>query len=593
MAPLEGGRAVVLSAAEAENPLVSYMLDQMGWGDAARVILEDLVWPEEVAPRLPVNRALWQHYAVYRAVKGCDEVLVTLYRGLGYYLMQARPQGVFILPYQSLLLDKLLGAVLSEMDLVGVELEEYIYQSFRDHILCYDPIILDTLDHKLRKDIPAQLFEGDQDPSGLLLGCHFLFLPHPRMKVPLSAEERGTRLAAEETLAWYRDGVVPGGIAALAEGTQIVLVDEGYDVLGLGARLVETGAVARVMRAIDQRKPEVDAKGVTIPGIRSRKYLAALLTAAGQGRYIGYGRPEDFATTTSVEGATATPRLSVVVVYHNRPKFIVALLDAFAAQTDLDFEIIVVDNGSRADLELTNSYPFSLTVLRNMNSYPGQARNIGAGMARGEFVVFFDDDNLPKPGFVAAMAGAGAADRFDLTLCFRDLFTTQSVGEGEEILSRGFQLSAPHLKYASSFRNYIGDNVFVMKRAVFERLRYTDFFEVGREDIEFLQYARDAGLRVGILPEDIYLYRLANADKIGHQHLTHRTREQSHLDYGSYRKYFRSAESFTERKHRQIVDSAVMLHRPGARRARTVWQRFRGMMAKNGAIRALYYRVFK
>lgn len=134
-----------------------------------------------------------------------------------------------------------------------------------------------------------------------------------------------------------------------------------------------------------------------------------------------------------------------------------------------------------------------------------------------------------------------------------------------------------------------------MKRAVFDRVKYTDFFEVGREDIEFLQYARDSGLRVGILPKDLYFYRLSNADKIGHKHLTHRTREQAHLDYGAYRKYFRSAANLADRKLRQIIDSRLVMNQSmnRSRRVQSMWQRLRGRAARYAILRSIYYRVFK
>ena len=156
---------------------------------------------------------------------------------------------------------------------------------------------------------------------------------------------------------------------------------------------------------------------------------------------------------------------------------------------------------------------------------------------------------------------------------------------------RGFQLSAPHLKFSSSYRNYLGDNVFILNRSVFSALRYTDFFEVGREDIEFLQHAREQGVKIGILPKDLYAYRLSNGDKIGNRHLTHRTDGAATLDYGAYRKYFRSAEGFAERKYRQITDNLMV--RPPAR-ARRPWHRralsaLRARAARSPTLRTLYF----
>lgn len=561
MTPDEPRRLAVLTQEEWDNPVVAALLAAQGWADADRLSVEDLPRPNAIATQ-PVNRPLWQPFAAWEAAEGYDEVLVTFYRGMGYYLLQTRPETVTVLPTRSMIRDKLIGAVVHEGELVGIELEESVWRDHRDALAPVPEGIIAALSHKIDADTQRQDLSAFDTPAETLVGGFFVFLPHPRMGKPLCGKDRGLRLGADEYLAWMAGGQVAGEngtagtlprrVTDAAEGRPLIVVDEGYDYLGAVPRAVADGTAALSMLAYDQRKPQSPDPGRQVPAIRSRRYWGELISAAATDRFIGYGDPRAYTRTIDTRDAVA---VSIVVVYHNRPKYLGDLLDAFAAQTETRFEIIIVDNGSREELSLPGGWPFGLRVMRNMNAYPGLARNLGAAMAQGEYLIFFDDDNLPKPDFVAELLAAGQSGRFDLTLCFRDLFVTQN---GGEVVSRGFSLSAPDLRYSSFHRNYIGDNVFIMRRSVFESLEYTDFFEVGREDIEFLQYARDSGLKVGILPKPLYLYRLANADKIGNKHLTHRTTGDTPLDYGAYRKYFRSAGSFAERKHRQLVDIAMV-----------------------------------
>ena len=81
---------------------------------------------------------------------------------------------------------------------------------------------------------------------------------------------------------------------------------------------------------------------------------------------------------------------------------LVRTLEALVVQeTDRDFEVIVIDGSSCA--RITNSLrPFSkteklhLTYRENPNDQgPGHARNVGIELARGEILLFIDDDARP------------------------------------------------------------------------------------------------------------------------------------------------------------------------------------------------------
>jgi glycosyltransferase involved in cell wall biosynthesis len=101
-------------------------------------------------------------------------------------------------------------------------------------------------------------------------------------------------------------------------------------------------------------------------------------------------------------------RISVVVTTYNRPDALAAVLDALAAQTDRDFEVIVADDGSRGDTgELVNerakTFPAPLTHVwqEDKGFRAGAARNRAAERARGQYLVFLDGDCVPRPDFVA------------------------------------------------------------------------------------------------------------------------------------------------------------------------------------------------
>ncbi len=102
----------------------------------------------------------------------------------------------------------------------------------------------------------------------------------------------------------------------------------------------------------------------------------------------------------------SAPRLSVVVPTYNRRDRLERVLRSLAAQ-DIDeaFEVIVASDGST---DGTDEYlggdatPLPVTALSQPNRGPAAARNLGVGRARGDLVVFIDDDVVADAGLLRA-----------------------------------------------------------------------------------------------------------------------------------------------------------------------------------------------
>ncbi len=99
------------------------------------------------------------------------------------------------------------------------------------------------------------------------------------------------------------------------------------------------------------------------------------------------------------------PRFSVIIVTYNRPKVLQACLSALLPQLAAsgDCEVIVGDDGGRVSYgflpEVQLRFPGLLRLLRLPHRGPACARNACIREAKGEIVVFLDDDSLPLPGW--------------------------------------------------------------------------------------------------------------------------------------------------------------------------------------------------
>lgn len=92
------------------------------------------------------------------------------------------------------------------------------------------------------------------------------------------------------------------------------------------------------------------------------------------------------------------PFFSIVIPVYNRRNFIVRTIDSVLNQTFLNFEIIVVDDGSTDNSKelILNKYSNESRIkyFFKLNEERGAARNFGFKLATGTFVVFLDSDDI-------------------------------------------------------------------------------------------------------------------------------------------------------------------------------------------------------
>jgi GT2 family glycosyltransferase len=99
------------------------------------------------------------------------------------------------------------------------------------------------------------------------------------------------------------------------------------------------------------------------------------------------------------------PNISVIVPTYRRPQLLQRCVDALLSQeTDVLYEIIIVIDGPGEDLMLSDHHRLDHVRIITMekNRGPAAARNFGFLHARGDLIVFTDDDCIPDPGFVTA-----------------------------------------------------------------------------------------------------------------------------------------------------------------------------------------------
>lgn len=107
------------------------------------------------------------------------------------------------------------------------------------------------------------------------------------------------------------------------------------------------------------------------------------------------------------------PFFSIIIPTYNRPEQLARCLESLTCldYPRQDFEVIVVDDGSKTPLEavVARHNQLNLKLIKQTNAGPASARNTGVQHAQGNYLAFTDDDCTPAPDWLTNLAKRFAA----------------------------------------------------------------------------------------------------------------------------------------------------------------------------------------
>lgn len=104
------------------------------------------------------------------------------------------------------------------------------------------------------------------------------------------------------------------------------------------------------------------------------------------------------------------PKISVIVPIYNSERTLKECVDSILAQTYSDFELILVDDGSKdASSQICDSYASQdsrVISLHKANGGVSSARNKGLSIVRGEWITFIDSDDYITNTYFEQVVGS-------------------------------------------------------------------------------------------------------------------------------------------------------------------------------------------
>jgi len=221
--------------------------------------------------------------------------------------------------------------------------------------------------------------------------------------------------------------------------------------------------------------------------------------------------------------------VSVVLPAHRAEDWLPACLDSLVAQTEPDWEAVVVIDGSPdAGEAIARDHARRddrIRVIVAPHGGPGAARNIGVASASGEYLAFVDADDLLVPRALELLLSAARADDADIV-----------VGAGDDLHEDGrrirywTQADALHRSRRAGL-TAAGSPRLLLDHVPWAKLYRRSWFDeqglrfpegVHAEDVVIWVQAALRARRISVVPEVVYLHR-RHGGAISADHLRART----------------------------------------------------------------------
>jgi glycosyltransferase involved in cell wall biosynthesis/GT2 family glycosyltransferase len=220
----------------------------------------------------------------------------------------------------------------------------------------------------------------------------------------------------------------------------------------------------------------------------------------------------------------ATPTratVDVCVTYFQKAPYLGQLVEALEHQTESDFHMIAVNDGSPDEESNTVFAEYATKTadrgwdfFRQENAFVDAARNSAAARGQGEFILFVDSDDVPAIHAVGRMREAMMLSGDDALICASYLFASEkapfNIYTGE-IIAAAYATCIPlGIDLVGGMLNpsAFGGSMFMIRRSVFEAIGgYREIRGAGHEDWELYVRLVLAGYKVDILPEFLQFYR--------------------------------------------------------------------------------------
>lgn len=203
----------------------------------------------------------------------------------------------------------------------------------------------------------------------------------------------------------------------------------------------------------------------------------------------------------------AVPKISIIIVNFNGKIFLEKCLESLFKVSYENFEVILVDNNSTdGTIEfVTKNYPSVITIKLNSNKGFAEPNNIGSKIAKGEYLLFLNNDTVVTPNFISELVTVMQSDKKTAicqSLLLKPDGTIDSSGDFIDTLGVTYnsKTKSDQIRAISSAR---GASMLI-RNSIFKKLDgFDEKFFVSFEDVDLGWRTWILGYHVKLVPKSI------------------------------------------------------------------------------------------
>lgn len=179
------------------------------------------------------------------------------------------------------------------------------------------------------------------------------------------------------------------------------------------------------------------------------------------------------------------PKVTLIIPVYNSEKYIATCLDSILEQTYTDYEILIVNDGSKDNSkyvinEYKNKYPEKIISIEQENKGVSITRNESIKKANGKYIMFIDNDDYLDTNYIEKFVNTIEENDYDIVLGgYRRITETEKILKEQKLKDTEWSklmITAPWAKiYKKQFlidnnitflKNNIGEDVYFNLKAM-------------------------------------------------------------------------------------------------------------------------------
>jgi len=209
-----------------------------------------------------------------------------------------------------------------------------------------------------------------------------------------------------------------------------------------------------------------------------------------------------------------SPQVSIIIVNYNGKDYLQKCLESLMKINYKNYEIILVDNNSTdQSIEFVkNTYPSVIIIKLDRNYGFAEPNNIGAKIAKGDFLLFLNNDTEVSPNFIEKMVNVLNQDS-KIAICQSLLLKPNqeidSSGDYVDELGRAYS-SRKKLTEVKEILSARGASMMVRKDSFWDLGGFDKNFFASFEDVDLCWRAWLWGYKIVLVPDSIVYHKVGS-----------------------------------------------------------------------------------